>query len=363
MKKKKIKHTTGLAVFALLFIFLSGFLFLSGCKRMSSSDKQSDSLIVFNYGDYIDKETIRIFEKETGINVKYEEYLTPEDMYTKYSSGLIDYDLICTSDYMIEKMRQEDKLLPLDISEMKYYENLDSAYLDFCKSFDPDNQYAVPYLWGTVGILYNEDMVEDEVDSWQILWDEKYKNQIIMQNSMRDAFLVPLKWKGYSLNTLDKKELLLAQELLMEQKPMVEAYLVDEIRDAMIAGDAAIAVTYSGDATEAMDSNEALNYVVPKEGSNVWFDCWAIPASVKHKKEAEQFIDFMNREDIAMMNFEYIYYGTPNKAVYEALDEETKNDETIFPPDEVLGKCEVYQYLGMETDRYYTRLWKEIKAR
>jgi spermidine/putrescine-binding protein len=348
----------------LVTILLIGTLLLISCKSSNKKSKEDgNSLVVFNYGDYIDRATISMFEEETGIHVKYEEYLTPEDMYTKYSSGVIDYDLICTSDYMLQKMAKENHLLPLDKSEMDYYENVDKKYLNFCEEFDPGNRYAVPYLWGTLGILYNEDMVDDEIDSWEILWNKKYKNQILMQNSMRDAFLVPLKLKGYSINTNKKEELLQAQKLLIDQKPLVEAYLVDEIRDAMIAGDAAIAVTYSGDATEAMDANESLNYVVPKEGSNVWFDCWAIPDCAKHKKEAEAFIDFMNREDVAAMNFDYIYYATPNKAVYESLDEETKEDQTIFPPEEILDKCEVYQYLGTETDRYYTRLWKELKAK
>jgi spermidine/putrescine-binding protein len=245
LNKKRIT-LAGIAL--LILILLSGSV-LSGCLGQKGKDKDSDSLVVFNYGDYIDRETIDIFEEETGIKVKYEEYLTPEDMYTKYSSGVIDYDLICTSDYMIQKMMMEGHLKPVDFSKMDYYGNIDPVYLDFCKSFDPENQYAVPYLWGTLGILYNEDMVEEEPDSWAILWDEKYKNQILMQNSMRDAFLVPLKWKGLSVNTDRKEDLLAAQQLLIDQKPLVEAYLVDEIRDAMIAGEAAMAVTYSGDAT------------------------------------------------------------------------------------------------------------------
>ena len=353
-----------------LYLGYAGFLLLllalclcTACGRGRSASGTDNNLIVFNYGDYIDRETLQMFEEETGIHVKYEEYVTAEDMYTKFSSGTIDYDLICTSDYMVQKMMMENSLLPLDQSEMAYKDNVDPAYLKLCRSFDPDNAYAVPYLWGTLGILYNEKMVDDPVESWEILWNDKYKNQIIMQNSMRDAFLVPLKWKGISVNTVKYEDLHMAQKLLMAQKPLVEAYLVDEIRDAMIAGDAALAVTYSGDATEAMDANEDLNYVVPREGSNVWFDCWVIPSCARHKKEAEKFIDFMNREDVAAMNFDYIYYGTPNQAVYRNLDEETREDETIFPPKEVLDLCEVYQYLGEDTDRVYNRLWKELKAR
>ncbi|MCD8009370.1 MAG: ABC transporter substrate-binding protein [Lachnospiraceae bacterium] len=334
---------------------------LTGCGGETSASSEN-TLVVFNYGDYIDRDTIEMFEEETGIQVEYEQYVTPEDMYTKYQAGGIAYDLICTSDYMIEKLIREGEAQTIDTDSMEYYDNLDETYLEFCRSFDPDNAYAVPYFWGTVGICYNTEMVEDEVSSWDILWDETYANQIIMENSMRDAFLVPLKLLGYSLNTVADLELREAQTLLMEQKELVMAYLVDESRDAMIAGDAALAVIYSGDATAAMESNEALDYVVPEEGSNIWFDCWMIPASCTHKEAAQKFIDFMNREDIAAMNFEYVYYGTPNAAVYESLDEETKEDYTIFPDEETLEKCEVYQYLGKEAETLYNQLWKELKA-
>ena len=166
---------------------------------------------------------------------------------------------------------QEGEAQKIDTSSMEYYKNIDEKYLDFCKAFDPTNEYAVPYLWGTVGILYNTKVIKEKVDSWSILWDKKYDDQIVMQNSMRDAFMVPLKWNGISLNTTSQKELKQAQSLLLKQKPIVEAYLVDEARDAMVSGDASMAVIYSGDATVAMEENEDLDYVVPKEGSNVWF--------------------------------------------------------------------------------------------
>lgn len=350
---KKIKFLLGVAFLSVVF---------TGCGNGQEDKADDHTLVVFNYGDYIDTDTIRMFEKETGIQVKYEEYVTPEDMYTKYTSGAINYDLICTSDYMVEKMVNAGEALEIDTSNMEYYDNIGQEYLDFCKAFDPDNSYAIPYFWGTVGILYNEKMVEDDITSWSVLWDEKYKNEIVMENSMRDAFMVPLKWKGYSLNTKDKEKLQEAQKLLIRQKPLVEAYLVDESRDAMISGDAAMAVVYSGDATVAMESNENLNYVVPEEGSNIWFDCWMIPKSSRHKKEAEMFIDFMNREDVASMNFDYIYYGTPNTAVYDSLDEEIKEDESIFPVKGVMDKCEVYQYLGEKMEIYYNQMWKELKS-
>ncbi|MCI6859077.1 MAG: ABC transporter substrate-binding protein [Eubacterium sp.] len=355
MKKKN-------RILLLTTFFITLLIFTSGCFFGKEEEQSRDELIVFNYGDYIDTDTISMFEKETGISVKYEEYVTPEDMYTKYKSGAIHYDLICTSDYMIEKLIKEKELYKIDTSMMKNYKNVEEKYLNLCETFDPGNKYCVPYFFGTVGILYNKKLVKEKVDSWSILWNKKYTNQIIMQNSMRDAFMVPLKWKGKSINTKDPQELLMAQKLLMKQKPIVEAYLVDEARDAMIAEDASMAVIYSGDATVAMEENENLSYVVPKEGSNVWFDCWAIPKKAAHKKAAEQFIDFMNRKKPAQMNFDYIYYGTPNTEVFRALDEETKEDETIFPPEEILKKCEVYQYLGEKTDQRYNRLFKELKS-
>ncbi|MDO5146827.1 MAG: ABC transporter substrate-binding protein [Eubacteriales bacterium] len=335
---------------------------LGGCSGKGEGKKEKDSLVVFNYGDYIDRDVIKMFEKETGIDVKYEEYITPEDMYTKYQSGGIDYDVICTSDYMIERMILDGEAQEIDTSRMEYLGNIDEKYLKLCQTFDKENAYAIPYLFGTVGILYNTEMVEEEIDSWSVLWDEKYKNQIIMENSVRDAFIAPLKLAGHSINTTSKSQLWEAQKKLMEQKPLLAAYLVDETKDAMISEDAALGVIYSGDATVAMEANENLDYVVPKEGTNIWFDCWMIPRSAKHKKEAELFIDFMNRPDVAMMNFDYIWYGTPNTAVYEALDEEAKEDATIFPDEEIISKCEVYQYLGEEMDGYYSRLWKELKA-
>lgn len=333
----------------------------AGCSGGKTAENDN-TLVIFNYGDYIDRETIQMFEEETGIEVKYEEYITPEDMYTKYQSGGINYDLICTSDYMIERMITDGEAQPIDYSKMEYFGNIDQKYMDFCKAFDPENQYAIPYFFGTVGILYNEEMVDEEVDSWSVLWNEKYKDQIIMENSVRDAFIVPLKLKGYSINTTDKNALLEAQVMLMEQKHLLAAYLVDETKDAMISGDAALSVIYSGDATVAIEENENLTYVVPKEGTNIWFDCWMIPKTAKHKEAAEKFIDFMNRPDIAMMNFDYIWYGTPNKAVYDELDDETKKDPTIFPDEDIMNKCEVYQYLGEEMDSFYSRLWKELKA-
>ncbi|MBR5474017.1 MAG: spermidine/putrescine ABC transporter substrate-binding protein [Lachnospiraceae bacterium] len=347
----------------LAFLFAAVCLFtFFGCAKEEEEVLTGDELVVFNYGDYIDRDLLRQFEAETGIKVKYEEYVTPEDMYTKYQSGSIKYDLIITSEYMVEKMIEAGEVLEIDMSQMENIGNIDQTYWDFCQAFDKENKYAVPYFWGTVGILYNTTMVDEEIDSWSILWDETYKNNLVMSNSVRDSFVVPLKLMGKSLNTTDHTILEEAKQMLIEQKPLVQAYYVDQSRDALISGDAAMAVIYSGDAIMAMDYNEDLDYVVPKEGSNVWLDCLMIPKTCQHKEAAEMFIDFLCDAEVGLTNYEYVYYPTPNAAVYEMVDEEDRNNPAIFPPDEVMEKCEVFQYLGPEMESYYAYMWKELKS-
>ena len=340
----------------------------AGCGGSSSSQTEgkteSSELIVFNYGDYIDYDLLDKFKAETGITVKYEEYVAPEDMYTKYKSGAIPYDLVITSEYMVEKMIREGEALAVDFSTLENGGNIGETYWDLCKAFDPENQYAIPYFWGTLGLVYNTTMVDEEdVKSWDVMWNEKYNNNIIMENSMRDCFVAPLKRMGESVNTTDKDVLQKALEQLIEQKPLVQAYYVDQSRDAMISGEAAIAQIYSGDATVAMESNEDLAYIVPEEGSNVWIDCAFLPATCRHQEEAMKFIDFLCREDVGMANFEYICYATPNEKVLEQLDDEYLEDPSIFPGDEILAKCEVFTYLGEEMDNYYNSLWKELKSK
>lgn len=321
-----------------------------------------DKIVVFNYGDYMAPGVAKQFEEETGIEVVYEEFLMPEAMYTKYITGAADYDLICCSDYMLEKLIDEGEALEIDYTSMPNYKNIGGFYRKMSEFFDEGNKYTVPYFFGTVGILYNTTMVDEEPDSWDVLWDEKYNNQIIMQNSVRDTFIPALVKLGCSINTTDKKELREAQSLIIKQKPLVQSYLVDEIRDDMANGEAAIGLVYSGEAAVAMDYNEDLAYTVPREGTDMWMDSWMIPKTSKNKGGAERFLDFLCREDIARENFEYVYYSTPNQAVYDNLDEETKEDACIFPSDEVLAKCEVFKYLGNDMEKYYNELWKEIKA-
>ncbi len=344
---------------ALLAVGILSALPLAGC----GGTDDENTLTVLNYGKYIDPEVLDMFEEETGIQVKYDESETPEDVYSRYKAGSIDYDLICTSDYMVEKLINEGEVLELNFDNIPNVANLDETYFEFSKSFDPENKYSMPYFFGTVGILYNKNMVDEaDLTTWSCLWNEKYSDQVIMADSVRDSFMAALKYLGYSLNTTDEAELLEAQEILLNQKPMVQSYLVDEAQDEMISENAAMALVYSGEAGLAIEENENLGYAIPEEGSNVWIDSWFMPKTAKHQENAEKFLDFLCRVDIAQLNFDYVYYATPNKALYETMDAELQQNTTIFPPQEVLENCEVLKSLDEESTNLYNELWKEIKS-
>lgn len=342
-------------------IFCLTILLLSGCTSNNSS---KETLTVLNYGKYMDPDVITQFEDETGIKVEYEEYTTPENMYTKYKAGSIDYDLICTSDYMIEKLIKEGEVQEINYDKIPLIENLDPVYFEYSTSFDPEKKYTVPYFFGTVGILYNKNMVDEaDVNTWSVLWNDKYSGQIIMADSVRDSFMAALKYLGCSLNTTDNDELREAQEILINQKPLVYSYLVDEAQDEMVAENAAMALVYSGEAGLAMEYNENLAYSIPAEGSNMWIDSWFIPKTAKKKDNAEKFLNFICEQEIAALNFEYVYYASPNKLLFESLDPEIKQNTTIFPPNEVLQNCEVFKALDEKSTTKLNALWKEIKSK
>ena len=322
-----------------------------------------DKLVVYNWGEYIDPEVLTIFEEETGINVVYEEFETNEILYPKVSSGAIAYDVVCPSDYMIQRMIENDLLTEINFDNIPNIKNIGKQYMEQSRQFDPENKYSVPYCWGTVGILYNKTMVDEPVNSWSILWDPKYKDNILMQDSVRDAFGATLKYLGYSLNSTDLDELTEAKNLLIEQKPLVQAYVIDQVRDKMIGNEAALGVIYSGEAIYTQKENPNLEYVIPKEGSNIWIDSWVIPKNAEHKENAEKFINFLCRPDIALMNFEYITYSTPNEAARGLIEDESiRNSEIAFPDLSKYDNLETFQYLGTEADQVYGDLWNKVKS-
>lgn len=320
------------------------------------------TLTVFSYGEYMDPLVLDMFEDETGIRILYEESLTPEEMYTKYKSGAIEYDILCSTDYMIKKLIEEGEFQEIDIASMENAGNIGDKYWEFSEAFDPGNKYTVPYFWGTLGILYDTTRVAEPVTSWDVLFNGDYAGEIIMQNSMRDMFMLALKHLGYSLNTTDENELRQAYQLLIEQKPDVQAYLVDEVRDEIVAGNAIMGVVYSGEAYLGRQYNENLEYVIPEEGSNVWLDSFGVTKKCDDMDAAMQFLDFLCREDIAQMNFEYIYFSTPNEAVIAGLSEEDRADEALVPADDATENCEVCIQTDAETISLMNELWKELKA-
>ncbi len=333
---------------------------LGACKK---NDGENGTVYVYNWGDYIDESVLDLFEKETGIKVVYSTYNTNEDMYPIIKENAVKYDLVCPSDYMVQKMKENDLIQEINYDNIPNIKNMDKDVLASCAEFDPENKYCVPYNWGTVGILYNTTMVDEPVESWDILWNETYKNNILMMDSVRDLFLVGLIKAGFSPNSTSLDEINTARDLLIEQKPLVQAYYVDETKDQMIAGNAALAVVYSGDYLACIDENEDLAYAVPKEGSNVWFDGWVIPKNAENKENAEAFINFLCRADIALKNFEYIGYPTPNAEAKKLIEEDIQNDLAVFPDKSITDTCDVFIYLGEDTEKLYNNAFLEVKSK
>ncbi len=348
----------------LIITALLGFSILSLWGCANGQDTPNGEVVVYNWGEYIDPDVLTQFEEETGIKVIYDEFETNEIMYPKIEAGASDYDVVCPSDYMIQKMMENDLLEEINFDNIpNAVQNIGEQYYEQSKGFDPENKYSVPYCWGTVGILYNKTMVTSEIDSWADLWDPQYADSILMQDSVRDSFMVALKLNGYSMNSTDSAELEAAKKSLIEQKPIVQAYVIDQVRDKMIGNEAALGVIYSGEAIFTQRENPDLEYVIPKEGTNVWIDSWVIPKGSKNKENAEKFIDFMCREDIALKNFEYITYSTPNEAAQALIeDEEIKNSPIAFPVLSDYENLETFEYLGTDADELYNQLWKEVKS-
>ena len=331
---------------------------LVGCGQ---SKKSAQVLNIYNVGDYIDEDLITKFEEETGITVVYETYDTNEAMYQKLKSGSTKYDLIFPSDYMVEKLIAEDLVAEIDYSKIPNYKYIMEDYRDH--AYDPGNKYSVPYMWGTFGILYNKTMVDEEdVKSWDVLWNPKYKGEIQMLDSVRDTMGISLIRLGHSINTQKTSEIEAAKNELIKQLPLVQAYVNDDGKDRLIVGDAAMGIVYNGDALVLMDENPDLAYSVPQEGTNRWIDAMCIPKIGENKDYAEEFINFILEPENALQNVEYIEYSTPNQAAYDMLDEEMKNDPTAYPDKKILDKSEVFLNLPPNVLKKYEDSWTEIKS-
>ena len=353
-----MKRTT-LAKLLILVLGMMPLTLFTGCRSGVNGE-----VYVYSYGDYFDPMVAEDFEAETGIRVIMDTYDTAEEMYTVLENNATTYDCICTSDYMIEKMIQNDMVAELDYSTMPETKNIGQVYLDKTDVFDPGHSHSVPYQAGIAGILYNTKMVGDvEIDSWDDLWDSKFKDQMVMPDSVRDAFMIALKKDGHSLNSTDENEIKAAADALKAQKPLVYKYANDSARDLLANGSAAVGVVWNGEYQYTKDLNEDVEFVVPKEGTEVFIDSWVIPKKAVNRENAEAWINYLCKAEVAAKNFDYLYYTTPNEAALDVIeDEEALANEAIFPTEETISKCESLRMLDQDVTDLYSKYWKQVKA-
>lgn len=324
------------------------------------------TLNVYNWGLYISDgsdgaaDVVKDFEELTGIKVNYTTYDTNESMYAKIKSGGADYDVIIPSDYMIGKMAQEGMLAELNFDNIPNYKMIGDQYKGLV--YDSNEKYSVPYTWGVVGVVYNTTMVDGEVDSWDILWDAAYSGNVLMFNNSRDAFAIAAKKLGLSLNPSSQKEIDEIAAELKKQKPIVQAYVMDEIFDKMTGGEAALAPYYAGDAITMIEDNPDLAFAIPKEGTNYFVDAMCIPKGSANKEAAEMFINYMCETEVALANCEFIGYSTPQAEAVKLLPEELANSPIMYPSEEVLENTEVFEVLPEEINTAMDAAWSSMKA-
>ncbi|CAM4096101.1 ABC transporter substrate-binding protein [Lederbergia lenta] len=349
-----------LRMFVLIFVVSFALLYFVSHLNSSQGYTSGNTLNVYNWGDYIDPDLINKFEKETGMKVVYQTFDSNEAMMTKISQGGTAYDITIPSEYAISKMKEEDLLIPLDHKKLPNLKYIDEHYLDL--SFDENNEYSIPYFWGTFGIVYNPKMIGGkELTSWNDLWDPELKNQIFLVDGAREAIGMGLNSLHYSLNETDKDRLLEAKQKLDELTPNIKAIIGDEIKLLVANEEAAIGVVWSGEAADIMWENEDLDYVIPEEGSNLWFDNMVIPKSAKNIDGAHQFINFMLDPQNAAQNAEYVGYSTPNAKALEFMPDEITEDKRFYPDAELTEKLEVYDNLGKKMLAHYNELFLEFK--
>ena len=345
-------------LFIIIALCLLLTVFVTGCGKKAGSEGEVN---VYNWGEYIDRDIIRIFERETGIKVNYFEYQSNEEMYSLLRMGGANVDVIIPSDYMVARLIDEGMLEELDFSNIPNYSLIDPKYKNL--EYDPGGRYSVAYMTGTVGLIYNSKMISDDITSWSALFDSKYSGQILMFDNPRDAFGIALKYLGHSQNTTSEAELRAAFDLLVSQKPVLQAYVMDQIFSKLESGEAAIGPYYAGDFLFMHETNPDLIFVRPVEGSNYFVDAMCIPSGAKNKTNAEIFINFMCRTDIALRNMEEIYYASANfEAAEEFADElEAWEYEIMFASDAVLANCDVFSHLPPDILALYDQLWVELK--
>lgn len=327
----------------------------------------NDTVTVYNWGQYISDgsdgyiDVNKAFTEATGIKVNYVTFDSNETLYSKLKAGGESIDVIIPSDYMIARLISEDMLLPLNFENIPNYQYIDEAYRN--TTFDPENTYSVPYTWGTVGVIYNSKYVDEaDIGSWDLLWNNKYSKKILMFNNPRDAFAVAESFLGYSINTESEDELRACMYKLVEQKPVVQQYVMDQIYDKMIREEAWIAPYYAGDYLMMEVDNPDLKFYFPKEGFNLFIDAMCIPSCSTNKSAAEAYINFLCSPEISGQNLEYLGYSAPSSAAKEYMDEEVASNEIAYPSEEILAGGSAFINLSTETNHLMDSLWLEAKT-
>lgn len=335
---------------------------LGGC---GSSEPQQE-INVYNWGENISTgeggsmDVIAEFEKKYNIKVNYTNYETNEEMYNTLKDSNSSYDVIIPSDYMIGKLIEENMLREINFDNIPNYTNIMDDYKNL--PFDKENKYSVPYSWGVVALAYNKEMVKEKPDSFDVLWDESLKGNILMFNNSRDAMAIAMKLKGITPDVVDKNDIDIASKYLSEQKPLLKKYVMDQVFTEMEGDQAAVAPYYAGDIATIISNNDQIDYVLPKEGSNLFVDSMCIPKNSKNPDLAEKFINFMIEGDVAKANAEYIGYSTPNKAAFDLLDDDIKNNELIYPPKEYLDKCYYFSNLPQDVYDYMQEQFLKVQS-
>lgn len=342
-----------LAIF--LCIMMVGALF-TGCSK-----KEKQQINFYNYGENIDDETLKEFEEKYDIKVNMETFDDMEAMYQKIKSGAGKYDVVLVSDALMPRMIKEELIQELNKDNIPNISQMDEQYLDL--DIDPGNKYSVPYMFGTVGIVYNKDVVKEEVDSWDILWDEEYKDQIFMFDTYRDTIGAALKKLGYSLNSTDPDEIEEAKELLIEQRKTVNPiYGVDNGTTMIPAGETNINMIWSGEGLNLQEENPNLVYIVPKEGANFWIDSLCITSNAQNVEGAEKFINFVSDKESALRIADEIGYTTPNKEARLEQPEDVQHNPNAYMTKEIMDRCEIYKDFDLKTKQMYDDAWTEIKV-
>ena len=327
-----------------------------GCSK-----KTSEEINFFNYGENIDEETVKEFEKQYGIKVNIETFDDMENMYQKVKNEGVKYDVILVSDALMPRMIKENLIQELNKDNIPNISQMDEEYLNL--EIDPGNKYSVPYMFGTVGLIYNKDVVKENVDSWDILWNEKYKDKVFMFDTYRDTIGVALKKLGYSLNSTDPKEIEEAKELLIQQRKTVDPiYGVDNGTTMIPAGESDINMIWSGEGLNLQEENPNLVYIVPKEGANFWIDSLCIPSNAKNIEGAEKFINFVSDKESALRIADEIGYTTPNKEARLEQPESVRNNPNAYMPKEIMDRCEIYIDFPKNIKRMYDDAWLDIKS-